>query len=110
MGDVPAKELTETLLGEISQRYPENLSEDDVTVMVVRATGREPSRSLGEKWKASIRLLGSLIRGLNPRAERPPLPDLNLANIGGAIIPALGRRWRARKRNAGISESPNAIT
>jgi len=37
-----------------------------------------------------------LIGALNPRAERPPLPDANLANIGGAIIPALGRRWRAR--------------
>src|ERR1700674_4633916 len=33
--------LTETLLGEIAERYPENLSGDDVTVLVVRATGRK---------------------------------------------------------------------
>ena len=45
-----------------------------------------------------MRLLGSLIRAINPRAERPPLPDFNLANVGGAIIPALGRRWRAITR------------
>jgi hypothetical protein len=37
-----------------------------------------------------------LIRSLNPRAERAPFPDAKLANIGGAIIPALARRWRAR--------------
>jgi hypothetical protein len=42
-----------------------------------------------------MRLLASLIRGLNPRAERPALPDFSLPNVGGAIIPALGRRWRA---------------
>jgi hypothetical protein len=38
-----------------------------------------------------------MIAAINPKAERPPLPDANLANIGGAIIPALGRRWRARR-------------
>jgi hypothetical protein len=41
-------------------------------------------------------MVGSLIRALMPGAERPPLPDWNLANLGGAIIPALGRRWRAK--------------
>jgi hypothetical protein len=32
---------------------------------------------------------------LNPGADRAPFPDASLANVGGAIIPALGRRWRA---------------
>ena len=77
-------------MAEIAERYPENLSDDDVTVLVVRATGRPLRYSLGEKLGAMIRFAGSLMR-----AERPPLPDANLANIGGAIIPALGRRWRA---------------
>jgi hypothetical protein len=27
-------------------------------------------------------------------AERPPFPDLTAANVGGAIVPALERRWR----------------
>ena len=95
LGDVEPQKLIETLLGEIAERFPENLSEDDVTVLVVRANGREPRYSLGEKLGALVRLSGSLIRAIDPRAERPPLPDANLANIGGAIIPALGRRWRA---------------
>ena len=95
LGDVKTQELTETLLAEIAERYPENLSHDDVTVLVVRVSAQEPHYSFRDKLWAQIRLLGSLIRSINPRAERPPLPDWNLANIGGAIIPALGRRWRA---------------
>ena len=95
LGDVEPRELSETLLGEIAERYPENLCDDDVTVLVVRANGRKPRHSFREMLWAQIRFVGSLIRAINPWAERPPLPDLNLANIGGAIIPALGRRWRA---------------
>lgn len=94
LGDLEPSQLIPTLLREIGERYPQNLSEDDVTVMVVRANGREPRYRWTEKLGAFGRLLGSLIRGVNPRAERPPLPDANLANIGGAIVPALARRWR----------------
>jgi hypothetical protein len=96
LGDVQPDKLIATLLGEIETRYPENLSEDDVTVLVVRANGRKLRYSLGEKLHALARLMGTLIRSVDPRAERPPLPDANLANIGGAIIPALARRWRAK--------------
>jgi hypothetical protein len=39
--------------------------------------------------------LKTLFRSLNPRAERAPFPDANVANVGGMIIPALERRWRA---------------
>ena len=95
LGDVEAPELTKALLAEISHRYPENLSDDDVTVLVVRSNGRKARYSLKDSLWAQLRLIGSLFRAINPWAERPPLPDLNLANIGGAIIPALGRRWRA---------------
>jgi sigma-B regulation protein RsbU (phosphoserine phosphatase) len=90
LGDVDPQKLTETLLGEIETRYPENLSEDDVTVLVVRANGRRLRFSLREKLRAFGRFANALIRG-----ERAPFPDAKLANIGGAIIPALARRWRA---------------
>ena len=93
--DVAPEQLIETLLAEIAQRYPENLSDDDVTVMVMRANGREAHYSFRDKLQAFARFAGTLIRSLNPKAERAPFPDANLANIGGAIIPALGRRWRA---------------
>ena len=94
LGDVEPGRLIEALLKEIAGRHPENLTEDDVTVMVVRANSRPPHHPFGEKLKALGRFTRSLIAAIHPKAERPPLPDANLANIGGAIIPALGRRWR----------------
>jgi serine phosphatase RsbU (regulator of sigma subunit) len=90
LGDVEPQKLTETLLGEIERRYPENLSEDDVTVLVARANGRRLKFSMREKLHAFGRFASALIRG-----ERAPFPDAKLANIGGAIIPAFARRWRA---------------
>jgi sigma-B regulation protein RsbU (phosphoserine phosphatase) len=92
--DVAPEKLIDTLLSEIARRYRDNLSEDDVTVMVMRANGRESHYSLAEKAGAFARFVVSLIRSVNPKAERAPFPDANLANIGGAIIPALGQRWR----------------
>jgi phosphoserine phosphatase RsbU/P len=96
LGDVAPERLIDALLKEIGERYPQNLTDDDVTVMAVCVNGRQPSYSLGEKLRAMLRFAGTLLRSINPRAERAPFPDANLANVGGAIIPALGRRWRAR--------------
>jgi serine phosphatase RsbU (regulator of sigma subunit) len=96
LGDVEPRFLTKALLREIADRFPTNLTEDDVTVLLVRANGRRPRFSLRDFLWANLRIAGSLIRAINPWAERPPLPDFNLANIGGAIIPALEQRWRAR--------------
>ena len=95
LGDIPAEKLIASLLQEIAERFPENLSADDVTLMVVRANGRSLHFSFREKLDALGRFLKACFRSLNPRADRAPFPDANLANIGGAIIPALGRRWRA---------------
>jgi len=95
LGEIEPRLLTRTLLREIRDRHSENLTEDDVTVLLVRANGRRPRFSLRETLWAQLRFAGSLLRAINPRAERPPLPDLNMANIGGAIIPSLEQRWRA---------------
>jgi hypothetical protein len=98
LGEVEPQNLIQTLLGEIAERYPDNLSEDDVTVLLLRANGRQPRPSLAEQARAFFRFCRSLIGAIDPRAERPPFPDAKLANIGGAIIPALGRLWRTGHR------------
>ncbi|HET6145854.1 MAG TPA: PP2C family protein-serine/threonine phosphatase [Candidatus Acidoferrales bacterium] len=95
IGDVEPHLLTKTLLTEIVDRHPGNLTEDDVTVLLVRANGHKPRHCFRDILWAQARFAGSLIRAINPWAERPPLPDLNMANIGGAIIPALEQRWRS---------------
>jgi len=95
LGDVPAEKLIPSLLREIGERFPENLAADDVTLLVVRANGRAIQFSFREKLDAFGRFLKTFVRSLNPAADRAPFPDANLANLGGAIIPALARRWRA---------------
>jgi hypothetical protein len=96
LGDVEPGKLIEGLLEEIAARYPQNLTDDDVTVLLVQVNERKASYTLGEKLRALSRFTGTFLRAFNPKAERPPFPDLNLANLGGAIIPALARRWRAK--------------
>ena len=96
LGEVPPDKLISSLLDEIAGRYPKNLSDDDVTVLIVRPSEVEIRPSFGEKLRAMGRFAATWVRSLNPSAERAPFPDLNLANLGGAIIPALGRRWRAK--------------
>jgi sigma-B regulation protein RsbU (phosphoserine phosphatase) len=97
VGNAAPDKLTETLLAEIAQRYPENLSHDDVTVLLVRANGQAPQVSFKEKLDAQFRFFGTFLRSFKPGAERAPFPDWNLANLGGAIFPALARRWRAKE-------------
>lgn len=98
LGGMKPKDLIEALLKEIADRHAGNLSEDDVTVLVVRATAGESRYTLRDRVGAMVRFSKALAGSLHPRGERAPLPDANLANIGGAIIPALARRWRAAKQ------------
>jgi sigma-B regulation protein RsbU (phosphoserine phosphatase) len=99
LGDIEPRLLIAALLKEIADRDPDNLTEDDVTVLVVRVNGRPAHHPFRARLGAAMRLFRSVIAAVNPKAERPPLPDANLANIGGAIIPALGKRWRAAKKS-----------
>jgi sigma-B regulation protein RsbU (phosphoserine phosphatase) len=99
LGDVPADKLIPALLKEIGERFPENLSADDVTLLVVRANGNTVKYSFSEKLGAVGRFLKALFHVGSSSAEHAPFPDANLANVGGAIFPALGRRWRAPRKS-----------
>jgi phosphoserine phosphatase RsbU/P len=94
-GDLEPRQLIGLLKDEILRRNPANLCDDDVTVLLVRANGRELRYPLADRLGAFGRFVKALFCAIDPRMERPPLPDWRLANIGGALIPALGRRWRA---------------
>ena len=72
LGDVKPEELIDTLLGEIAERYPENLSGDDVTLLIIRANGRAQSFTLRDKMRAAARMIGSTIRSLYTGGEEEP--------------------------------------
>jgi hypothetical protein len=93
--------LTDALLAEIGRRSEGNLQADDVTVMLLCANNKRPHVSMRQQVSALFRLVGALIKSINPRAERAPLPDFHIANVGGAIVPRLGKRWRPRPSRHG---------
>src|SRR5580765_8551286 len=72
LGDVKPEKLIDALLGEIAERYPENLSDDDVTVLIVRANGAAQSFTLGDKMRAAARMAGGAIRSLYPGQRELP--------------------------------------
>ena len=80
----------EGVLAEIERRAPGSLAADDVTLMTMTATGREHR----VQW---ARMLRTVLDYNGPLA----LPDFTLANVGGALVPALARRFgSARERGA----------
>ena len=69
--DIPAEKLIEGLLSEIAMQYPENLSKDDVTIMVARANGTAPTFTLIDQVKAAGRLAGAAVRSMLPGSKEP---------------------------------------
>jgi hypothetical protein len=95
------KGVAESLVCEVSRRYPAALSCDDVTVMVLQANSRGLQFSFAEKWLVARGYFWALFRALRDGTEKPlfPYPDAHVANLGGAIIPVLSKFWRARYRS-----------
>ncbi|MEZ5403706.1 MAG: PP2C family protein-serine/threonine phosphatase [Bryobacteraceae bacterium] len=79
------------LLERIASLYEGNFESDDVTVMLLRATGGDGSYSLGEKLEAAARVARSVFS-----SEPVPFPDFSVPNVGGALLSTLGKRWRAK--------------
>jgi serine phosphatase RsbU (regulator of sigma subunit) len=78
------------LLSSIASIRGGNLAGDDVTAMLFRPNGAAPVVPLRLKLMAPLRVLHGAVSGLLSGGPIP-LPDLRLANIGGAIIDRLNR-------------------
>ena len=71
LGDTPADKLIPALLQEIGERFPENLSADDVTLLVVRANGNTVKYSFSEKLGAVGRFFKTLFHSGSSKPNRP---------------------------------------
>ena len=69
LGNAQPEKLIAELLAEIGERYPENLSTDDVTVLLLRANGGAQSLTLAEKMRAMGRMASAAVRSLVPRSR-----------------------------------------
>jgi sigma-B regulation protein RsbU (phosphoserine phosphatase) len=95
-GSNPAT-VVPTLMEKIRALAPTNLEGDDVTVLLFRPNGTAPTLTLREKLIAPVRVCGGVIRSLLPGGGPPPLPDMSVPNIGGALFTRLNRFWKGHR-------------
>jgi len=88
----PSRLISE-LLGQIAKLYPENLTDDDVTVLVVRPTGAGTKVPLVNRLKAPWLFLGGCARALLT-GKKLPLPEFTWANFGGSLLDGLSHVGR----------------
>jgi sigma-B regulation protein RsbU (phosphoserine phosphatase) len=88
--------ITPTLLERLRALHPDNLEEDDVTILLFRASGAAGQRNFFQRALAPIRVAGASLVALFTGRGPGPLPDFSAANILGAIIPAFNRRVSRR--------------
>ncbi|MGH7213906.1 MAG: PP2C family protein-serine/threonine phosphatase [Tepidisphaeraceae bacterium] len=85
--------LVPALLDRLERLAPNNLSSDDVTVLLFRPNGTGATVPLKRKLAAPVRVLRGLVRSLRPGGPPIPWPELTLANLGGALINPLSHLW-----------------
>jgi serine phosphatase RsbU (regulator of sigma subunit) len=86
--------LTAKLLAAIEAEAAENLSKDDVTVLLFRPNSAK-SASFVQRALAPIRVLGAVIGSVFPGGNPAPWPEMSLANLG---VPWIGSRRKRRGR------------
>lgn len=92
--------LVARLIEAVAGEHAENLTEDDVTVLLFRPNGTYPRIPLREKALTGVRLARGLVGSLLPRGEAMPWPELSVVNIGGSLFHPLNRLWGRRRPGA----------
>jgi sigma-B regulation protein RsbU (phosphoserine phosphatase) len=97
VGDLPIGDpaaLISNLLVAVGRVADGNLTEDDVTALLLRANDSGVHRPpLGERVAALGRVVAAAAESVRRADNRIPWPDLRLANIGGAFLGPLNRLW-----------------
>jgi hypothetical protein len=96
LGDVPPESLIPSLLSKISLLHPRNLQDDDVTVLLYRATGEGRQPSFLTNLLAPIRVGWASLLSLLPGGQPAPLPEMSLANLGGPMFERFVKSRRKR--------------
>ncbi|HEX8916337.1 MAG TPA: PP2C family protein-serine/threonine phosphatase [Humisphaera sp.] len=79
------------LQAKLAEICPANLTNDDVTVLLFRANGGAPNTPVKERVLAPFRVAREVLRSFLRRDHAAPLPELSVANIGGNVVPSLGK-------------------
>ncbi len=89
--------LSEQICKRVRALYNGNLTDDDVTLLLFRATGEGTRIPLKNRLLAPFRLLKGLVGAALNGGKGLPLPEFSLANLGGGVFEPLTRLAK-RKR------------
>lgn len=79
--------LIPALIAAVQRRAPDNLTEDDVTVLVFRPNGLAPAAPFLQRAFAPLRVLGGIIASFFPGGAPAPWPEMSAANLIGMQAP-----------------------
>ncbi len=103
LGQVDPAEIIPALLNAIGSLYAGNLEDDDVTVLLFRATGNGVTPGWRNRLLAPVRVVRGVLASLRRGGERAPLPEMTLASLAGAFLDGFNRvrPKRASRRTRG---------
>jgi serine phosphatase RsbU (regulator of sigma subunit) len=78
------------LLARLGELHPDNLKNDDVTILMFRARGKGQKPSFLRGLAGPFRFLAAAVRAVRDR-EPIPMPEFNLTNVGGSLFGPLNR-------------------
>lgn len=84
-------EFIGALLRRIESLSQGNLTDDDVTALLIRPTGRDRIIPIVNRLQAPWRFLWGCLKAI-VTFRRLPLPEFTLANLGGSMLDGLDRR------------------
>lgn len=91
-----AEGFVDSLLDAIRTQHDGNLSEDDVTVLLIRPNGIARDGLWKDRMASPFRVIRSIVSKWLGGDEPAAWPELTVANIGGAVFRPLGRLWKGR--------------
>jgi serine phosphatase RsbU (regulator of sigma subunit) len=90
--EMPPAEFIPKLIDALKQRVGETLAADDMTILLFSPNPATAHSSFFTRAFAPIRVLGRAIAWRTDGSRRLPLPELSMANVGGALLPWLSKR------------------
>jgi hypothetical protein len=93
------KAFVPALLKAVESRYPDNLTNDDVTVLLFSPNGKGRHPSLWRQVVALVKMTGKVAGSLRKGGEKIPWPDSVLLNVGGMIVSPVKRIWAGREHD-----------
>jgi sigma-B regulation protein RsbU (phosphoserine phosphatase) len=100
----PPESLLNKIVSIVASLHSGNLTEDDVTLLLFRATGDDSKVSLDKRIMAPFRLIKGMIQSVMNGGRGMPLPEFSVANLGGPLIGSLNHLARHKPKSQSPTE------